>query len=160
MLILERLKFLLSYDRNTGEFFWIKPTRNKKKNAAAGFDRGKGYRSIEIDGRTYRSQRLVWFYEYGYWPINQIDHINGNRADNRIENLREATNSQNRANSKRQKNNQSGYKGVKRSGDKWMARIRKNRQLIYLGLFETAASAHAAYAAAAQELHGDFARPS
>jgi hypothetical protein len=97
----------------------------------------------------------------GFMPngrIQQIDHANGITSDNRLCNLRLATASQNHANSRRARNNTSGYKGVSRFRDKWRANVTKDNRKIFLGLFDAPEAAHAAYCAAATELHGEFAR--
>jgi hypothetical protein len=97
-------------------------------------------------------------YVFGKWPDGYLDHANGDRADNRISNLRSATPSQNNANRRRARNNISGFKGVwfrQRTG-KWQAEIRKDGKSRHLGLFPTAADAHAAYCAAAREIHGAY----
>lgn len=90
----------------------------------------------------------------------QIDHINGNRADNRWLNLREADSCQNRQNMKRSSRNTSGFKGVSwhERGQKWMAQIACRGGREHLGLFDTIEAAYAAYCAAAKRLHGEFAR--
>jgi hypothetical protein len=88
----------------------------------------------------------------------EVDHIDGDGLNNRRSNLRLATHTDNMRNRRTQKNNQSGIKGVSRSRRSWIAQIRVNGKNRYLGTFPTAESAHAAYAAAAKELHGKFAR--
>jgi hypothetical protein len=104
----------------------------------------------------------VWMYKTGKMPSKMIDHINGNRADNRFENLREATNGQNRANSKT--NSKHGVKGVrltpwvKEGGRRWEARITVDRKTKHLGCFFTKEEAHKAYQDAAQKFHGAFAK--
>lgn len=119
-----------------------------------------GYRVIRINKILYKAHRLIWIYFNGDIDTAlQIDHINHIRSDNRIENLRLATRSQNGSNTTKQKNNTSGYKGVSWSKQykKWVAQIMKNKKLIYLGLFATPELAHAAYIAAAEKLHKEFA---
>ena len=97
---------------------------------------------------------------HGRWPRKGLDHINGRRDDNREENLREATQSENMANVPRAKNNKSGAKGVSwhAMGRKWQVHIQKSRKTYYLGLFNTLEEAAAAYREAAQRLHGVFAK--
>jgi len=97
---------------------------------------------------------------HGRWPRKGLDHINGRRDDNRAENLREATQSENMANVPRAKNNKSGAKGVSwhAMGRKWQVHIRKSRKTYCLGLFNTLEEAAAAYQEAAQRLHGVFAK--
>lgn len=96
----------------------------------------------------------------GVWPKGQIDHVNGNRLDNRICNLRDATHAENQRNSKRPKSNTSGIKGVywdKRS-KKWGAHIRFGNKMLNLGRFSEKEDAAAAYKLAALKYHGDFAK--
>ena len=100
----------------------------------------------------------------GEWPHNQIDHINLDKADNRWNNLRAATRTQNGANKPRMLTNRSGLKGVdwcrfRGGGGKWRAQIKANRKVRYLGLFDTAHQAALAYAITAEKQFGDFARP-
>ena len=90
-------------------------------------------------------------------PGEITDHIDGNKLNNRRANLRLATFAENTRNRALNKNNTSGYKGVKKSGDRWMARIKFNKQQIYLGTFDTPKEAHAAYCEAARKYHGEFA---
>ena len=153
---------ILRYEKQSGKFFWAKPRPRITVGSKAGYvKKNKGYRYIEIDGITYAAHRLAWFYVYGVWPRNQIDHVNGKRDDNRIENLREATQGQNRANSKH--NNKTGFKGV--SFKAWLkekpyqAQITVNKKVIYLGCYKTPQEANEAYKIAAIKLHGEFAKP-
>lgn len=155
------LKEILHYDPETGAFTWL-VTRGRMaiEGAPAGTTTKKGGRRIGIDGRYYHAHRLAWFYVYGNWPEDQIDHRDLDSGNNRITNLREATNSQNGANKRRSDKNQSGYKGVayKPVLGKWIAQIKHNTKVIHIGCFDDPALAHEAYAAKARELHGEFAR--
>ena len=158
----ERLHKLLRYDPETGQFIRIVAVSTQKAGTVAGrLCTVHGYCLISVDGRRYRAHRLAWLHAYGRWPQEHIDHINGDRADNRLENLREATGSQNSQNSKRPKHNTSGYKGVSwepRSG-KWLAHISVSGHLRRLGLFDDKATAAEAYAEAGRLYFGDFFRP-
>jgi hypothetical protein len=87
----------------------------------------------------------------------QVDHINGNGLDNRRENLRICTRSQNQHNRKKGQRNSSGFKGVSKKGNKWQANIGRDRKQIYLGIFDTPDAAHEAYVKAAKDIHGEFA---
>lgn len=107
-----------------------------------------------LDGATYRANRLAWLYTYGSLP-QFVDHEDNNPWNDRIENLREASRQQNRANSV--SSNILGLKGVYRHGNKFKARINYEGKLIYLGLFATKEEASAAYKAAATHLFGEFA---
>ena len=107
----------------------------------------------------YKAHRLAWLYMTGEWPTGFIDHINGNRADNRYANLRSASRTENLANSTVYRAGKDTPKGVRQvPGGKWTARIQKNNQPIFLGRFDTADAAAAAYRTAAVNLFGDFAR--
>ena len=136
------LTSILTYSPETGEFQWAAPRPKVKVGQKAGYlKKNKGYIYIEIDGKSYSAHRLAWFYVTGNMPIDQIDHINRNKSDNRFENLREATHGQNRANSK--STNKHGLKGVrllpwmKNAGKCWQAEITHNKKVIYLGCFAT-----------------------
>jgi hypothetical protein len=160
----ERLKELLSYDPATGEFRCIEARGNLKSGSVAGCvwanRAGHQYRHIKINRRAYGAHRLAWLYVHGRWPPAHIDHVDGNGLNNSIANLREATHAENQHNRGAKANNTSGFKGVcwaKRSG-KWVATITVGRRQRHLGFFDDPAEAHAAYCAAAGEMHGEFAR--
>lgn len=154
----ERLKELLSYDPLTGGFLWLRSRCGRVGHHAGG---QRPYSTIKIDGKSYLSHRLAWLYAHGSPPADKdIDHINGDPSDNRIANLRLASHSQNLANQKINKNNSTGFKGVIPSRKRFRARIRINRTVINLGVFDTPEAAHAEYFAKAQELYGQFARAS
>jgi len=126
----------------------------------AGSMMSHGYRRICIDNRVYLAHRLAWLYMTGEWPKHQIDHINGNKNDNRHVNLREATNSENMRNTGKRSDNSSGFKGVYWNSEKmrWSAQISYNGRHKSLGTFDTAEEAHVAYRSASEKLHGQFAR--
>lgn len=119
-----------------------------------------GYRSISIDDRDYLAHRLAWLYVHGKWPPHQLDHINMDRADNRMCNLRQADNAENNCNRPLQSNNTSGFKGVSfhKQTRKWKASLKVRGKDIHLGLFDEAEAAAAAYRLAAQKHFGEFAR--
>lgn len=153
----EYLREILNYNWKTGIFRWAKPRPKIRVGAVAGHKHHKGHIEIEIDGRSYMAHRLAWLYIYSQWPRHQIDHKNLNRSDNRIKNLREATNGQNCAN--RRAFGRSGLKGASLHKNwKWHASITHNKKCISLGYYDTAEEAHAVYVAKAKELHGEFAR--
>lgn len=156
----ERLRSLISYDPDTGNFIWLVAHRGIVVGSEAGsLDRDGGYIQIGVDHRLYRAHRLAWLYMTGDWPI-EVDHKNGNRADNRWDNLREATRSQNNANGKRRADNTSGHKGISwdsRRG-RWHAYININSKRRNLGCFREIESAIAARASAETSIFGEFAR--
>jgi hypothetical protein len=158
MITHERLLEVLRYEPETGHFFWTDLAPWKVAGKKAGTLSGYGYTIIFIDRVRYRAARLAWFYMKGEWPTHVIDHENLIRSDDRWENLRPATISQNGGNSRVRSRNLCGLKGVTAHRNKWVARIMRDGKALHLGLFETAEEAHRAYAAKAAELFGDFAR--
>lgn len=155
-----RLLELLSYEPETGQFYWrVRRGPNADAGSLAGRLGDDGYRKICIDRQTYRAGRLAWFYVNGTWPLNDIDHIDGDCLNDRIANLRPATHSQNQANRGPQANNTSGFKGVCRwRGNRWQAGVGYQGKRIYIGIFDSPEAAHAAYVAKYSELFGPFAR--
>jgi len=157
---LQKLNELLSFDPNTGKFTRLQSVGNAKAGDMAGSIRPDGYYELSICGKTYLSHRIAWAMFYGEPPSESIDHINTDRSDNRIENLRLASKSQNGQNRGPNKNNKSGIKGVcwdTRVG-KWLASITINRKQIHLGHFKDKDIAASAYLNAAALHHRDFGR--
>lgn len=158
----ERLRALLDYSPKEGTFRWLAKKGNRATpGKLAGSISVYGYRIIRIDQRDYRAARLAWLYTHGVWPAALVDHINCVRSDDRIENLREATYAQNNANSKpRSRRKTAAPKGVSyhKAGRCWTAHIAANGVSEHLGSFQSIDMAAAAYAAAAERLHGNFTR--
>lgn len=150
---------VLRYDPTSGEFRW-KETRNGfcKKGSIAGILHKKGYIDIQVFGQTLKAHRLAWLYVYGQWPDDQLDHVNGNRSDNRICNIRQATNAENQWNSGIRKDSTTGVRGVKRQGEKFIVRIQKNKKRTFLGSFDCLSDAAYARKQAEKELFGKFLR--
>lgn len=119
--------------------------------------RGNGYSGIMFEGRAVYAHRLAFFLMTGKWPLQQVDHINGDKKDNRWINLREASASQNKANENRRSTNTSGLKGVSwhKKAEKWRAYIGATGE--HLGLFDCRAAAHFAYLVEADKRYGAFA---
>jgi len=160
MLTQEYLKSILHYDPETGIFTWLKCRNKNLVGSKAGYicsSRGHGYVKIRIKSKQYLAHRLAFLYMGGKIP-QTIDHINQDRADNRWCNLRECTRSQNGANQKSyRKNNTSGYRGVHlHPCGKYMSRMCNNGRRYYLGLFDNPEAAHEAYKKAHSELFGEF----
>lgn len=160
---MERLKQRVSYDPETGVFIWRETLGGKCREGwpagRLGTGKAAGYMRITIDGCEYKAHRLAWFYMTGEWPKDQIDHINGNPSDNRWSNLREATQSQNKANTRAYRNSKSGIVGVcwSASNRKWNASINKDGKRIHLGRYHDLATAISVRQAKAKELFGELA---
>jgi len=162
---------LLDYCPDTGVFIWKHRTgdehgdrvfnRRFAGKRAGCLDGRSHYRYIRMRGwGIYSEHRLAWLIERGEWPREEIDHADGNAANNRIANLREASRGENGSNRGVQKNSRSGRKGVYWCPDRglWAAEIRVAGTRKHLGRFPTMDQAAAAYATAAAALHGEFAR--
>lgn len=153
------IRSLLEYDPFTGEFYWLKSGHGISAGDLAGSVYANGYRYIQIYSEDYRASRLAWFFVTGEDPIEFIDHKNKVRDDNRFNNLRKATNSQNQANTGPKSTNTSGFKGVsyQLSRGKWIAMITVDGKAKNLGRYATRAEAARAYSRAAIEAWGEFA---
>lgn len=159
MLTQERLKELVTYFPTTGEMTWNVDRSRNKAGSRVGHRTQKGYVLVGIDKKLYLRHRLAWLYVNGVWPTAFIDHVNGIKGDDRLENLREAEHSQNIANSKRHTDNKSGVKGVHfhpQTG-KWRVQL-GGKATRHVGLFESKAEAADAYEKAARERWGKYAR--
>jgi hypothetical protein len=161
-LTVDLLNHLFEYDKETGNLIWkIKPSsrgHHVKAGDIAGTLKSHGYLCVGINYNSYRAHRLIFLMHKGYLP-KTIDHINGDKLDNRIENLRAATVGQNQHNRKTNANNTSGYKGVgwNKALKKWTARITLERKTINLGYFANVEEAAEVVRKAREELHGSFA---
>ena len=156
MLTQERLHELLTYDFLTGEWTWAKTYSSRAvKGNKAGCVNSQGYNVIRIDGKLYRAARLAWFYVYGLWPI-EIDHDNTITADDRWNNIFEATSQQNKQNRSVRYDNMLGAKGITQlpSGN-YNAKIKHNYVSINLGTFQTLREAIDAREAAEAEYHSE-----
>lgn len=161
---------LISYDPDTGLFRMRKATRIRPVGRVMNNNRLKIERggrkvrstSINIFGfKATRAGRIAWFYMTGEWPTAEIDHRDNDGWNQKWDNLREASRSQNQANTRRYKSNTSGKKCVFPSGRRikpWRVQIQKDKRRISIGCFETKEAAHAAYVLAAARLHSDFSR--
>lgn len=148
-----RLKELLHYNPETGVF-----TRLVSLNFAvkvgdvAGSLMKKGYWAIGVDKTKHKAHRLAWLYVHGVWPKDQVDHINGVKTDNRIENLREATNAENSQNVRPWKGRKM-FGHQRKDNGKWAVAINTGADRRHIGLFDTQEQAHTAYLAAKAKYH-------
>ena len=156
-LSMQRLWELFHY--TDGKLYRKAPVRGAKRGSLLNCKTQDNYLEAGVDGKNIRVHRIIYFMFYGYLP-RVVDHINGNTLDNRIENLRAATHSQNSWNAKISKRNKSGVKGVSwhKTASKWVAHIGIKRKLVYLGLHESLQQAEQAVKQARLNLHGEFAR--
>mgnify|MGYP000739870310 CR=1 FL=1 len=153
----EMLREILDYCPLTGDFRWKISRGGVRVGSIAGCQTPRGYRQIGISGAYHLSHRLAWKIMTGSDPVEQIDHINNDRADNRFANLRAATASQ-------QRMNQTGFGSSKflgvnwhRAAQKWQASIKVDSKARHLGYFVCELEAARAYDAAAEKHHGEFA---
>jgi hypothetical protein len=146
------LKEILRYDPDSGLFYW-KVSLNKKikRDEVAGCLHSSGYIYIAIYKKLYLAHRLAYIYMTGKWPIKQIDHINGNRSDNRFINLRDSSNSENHQNRKNTAILMGAHWVAKEK--KYVSSITVNYHKIHLGTFSTAKDAHMAYCKAKKKYH-------
>ena len=158
ILTAQRLKEVLHYDADTGQFTRcpVKGRRSHERVGTISKKKHLAYLRARLDNKNYFAHRLAWLYVHGEWPNGQIDHINGDKVDNRISNLRVATPAQNAQNlRKARSNSKSGLIGTIWYGkkNKWRACIRVEGKIKHLGYFEQAEQAHAVYIEAKRTLH-------
>lgn len=147
-----RLREVLAYNFETGAFVWRRQLSGRRQaGVEAGFTKQDGYRRISIDCHNYPAHWLAWLYVHGQWPEICLDHINGDRADNRIANLRLATDSQNAQNQALARNRYAPGVSLTRGG--FIAQIRVDGKRRYLGCFRTADEASQVYLKAKKKLH-------
>lgn len=161
MITQDRLKSLLAYNEESGVFTWKNPTSNRVRHGdIAGSRTLNGYLSIRLDKKSYLCHRLAWLYVHGEFPCALIDHINANKQDNRICNLRDATYHENGYNSKKKVFNTSGFKGVSFAARerKFLAQCIVAGKHHFIGYFETAELAARAYGEFSAKNHGEFSR--
>lgn len=153
----DRFSEYLSYDPETGDIRWIKrPGRRGRVGSVAGNTDSKGYRRISFMGRSFGGHRVALLLTKGEWPREEIDHVNGDRSDNRLCNLREADRSMNGQNIRKpMRTGASGYLGVSfhKNNRRWVASIKVARKTIFLGQFGSPEEAHACYIEAKRRLH-------
>lgn len=157
----DRLREAFSYDPETGAITLRADRSGSPRSAGetALSAHGDGYSLVYVGGRSFYAHRIAWALGHGAWPVGYIDHVNGDRADNRLANLRETTKRGNAENMRHAyKNNRTGMLGVNHRPDykglkKYRARIRVDGRLIHLGDYYTAEDAHGAYLEAKRRMH-------
>lgn len=155
----DRINSLFKYSE--GVLYWKEGVSNITSGTAAGSPNGKGHLAVQVSGKLYRVHNLIWIMHNDEIPEGcVIDHIDNNCKNNRIENLRVATLSQNNFNSNKRRASTSKYKGVhwNKQSNSWRASIRANGKALYIGNFKTEEEAHEAWCAVAKNLHGEFFR--
>ena len=147
-----RLRELFTYDKKRGVLKWKK---QRAYTVPVGADAGHldhtGYMHVTIDRGHFLNHRIIWKWHTGKEPAGNIDHINRDKADNRIENLRDVPHFVNMGNYPKPRNNTSGFLGVSKSKNKWVAQIRTNNKNRTIGLFNTPQEAGLAYQKARKE---------
>lgn len=139
----------------TGELRWLHSRKQVKAGDIAGGFNTAGYRVLSYSGHQYKIHRIIYAYYTGRWP-KLIDHINGDRSDNRIENLREATHQLNSTNTNKVRG-KIPYRGVSQADGKYVASVQCKGTRHFLGRFDTAEKAHDAYLSRRKELNPDLA---
>lgn len=154
--VLQAIKRNLHYDSIAGIFTWIISNSNRVNvGDVAGYTTNDGYVQIRVNRKLYMAHRLAFLYMTGGFPIEEIDHINGLRNDNRWINIREATRLENCQNTPIQKNNTSGFTGVvwDKKNKNWMSRITVNGKTINIGRFDNPHDAYKSYLSKKSEVH-------
>ena len=152
--LIKQMREALRYEPTTGVVKWSACGPKKMANKTAGNKRKDGYSDIKFQNKAYLKHRIIWALVYGRLPATFLDHINGNRSDNRIVNLREVTKTSNNQNQRRpHKNNKIGLLGVSKNLHRWSARIQISGTQIFLGNFDTPELAHEAYLIAKRKHH-------
>lgn len=150
----DELAELLEYDPDTGVFTWKVNRGGCKAGDIAGSDHNRGYWQIRVKGCRYLAHRLAFLLMTGAMPAGDVDHINGNRADNRWCNLRDVSRTLNNQNQRRaQKDNETGLLGVSPHRGRFKAQIRVNGKVRNLGLFDSPEVAHKVYLAHKRLMH-------
>lgn len=154
----EELLRAMTYNPQTGIFSWNKSRRGIRDKNNAGCVTKRGYVNIYINNKKYLAHRLAWFYVHGEWPAEQIDHINGRKDDNSIDNLRLANGCENQLNRRKDCRNTSGIKGVcwHKNNKKWQAQTSVNGKEYYLGQYTNIKDAERAVIDFRNKHHKEF----
>jgi len=151
----EDLRQILDYDPNTGVFMWrTRPAKCIHVGDVAGAKDKRGYITIGIRGKVYKAHRLAWLHTHGEWPSDLMDHMDGNKSNNRLSNLRVTDASGNTENIRKpNRRNKSGFLGVIRFQNKWRASITIRKKTHWIGDFDTPEEAHQAYLNVKRQVH-------
>ena len=151
----EYLRRMILYNPETGDLVWKeRPAMRIKAGTLAGNINSGGYLSVQVKGKKRPAHRIAWFLYYGTWPKNDIDHINGIKTDNRIVNLRDVASVVNFQNQRKpRKNNKSGFLGVSKKGNRWVAQIQVDGRRTHLGSFEKPEDAYASFLEARRKFY-------
>jgi hypothetical protein len=157
MVRLQRANELLIYSPVTGDLRWRVGRAKVKAGSIAGSIKSDGYRAVTIDYREYRAHRIAWLLVTGEWPTYEIDHIDGQRANNAWHNLRDVPHLLNQQNRRKAfANNPTGRLGVSKIGKRFLAQIQISGRSTYIGTFDTADEAHASYVQAKRVHHAGW----
>jgi len=150
-----RLRELLHYDAESGVFSWLGVApHSRRKPGSSPPTNAKGYCILRVDGEKHLAHRLAYLYAHGRWPDGHVDHINGNKRDNRIDNLRAVTCSLNNQNIRQaRRHSKTGILGVRKEGNGFTARLKVGGKSLHIGSFPTAEQAYTAYVQAKRRLH-------
>jgi hypothetical protein len=156
MITQKRLRELLSYDPETGVMLW-RVSRGKAKAGQIAGNPTRGYLQLMVDGHATFVHRFIWLYVHGKWPDGNIDHIDGDRSNNRLVNLRDVSQAINIQNERKPRsNNKSGFLGVSANRGLWKAEISITGKTKFLGRFKTPEEAHQVYVEHKRKLHPGF----
>lgn len=153
----DQVRSLFNYDALTGDFSWkTLPRNSKSKKLIVGIKESLGYLRVKILGKKYTLHRVIWLWVYGSWPDEEVDHVNGIRDDNRLDNLRQSNRTMNNQNRHyAHSNNKLGLMGVywNKQSSLYRASIQVNNHKIHLGSFRDPHQAHEAYLDAKRQIH-------
>ena len=147
------LQKVLRYEPDTGLLYWTADASKAVRGKQAG-TLNRGYIVVMYKSKFYKAHRVAWLLTHGHWPAHSIDHINGIKSDNRLENLRDVDDTLNQQNRHRARvDSKSGLMGASPYRNRWKSQIRVNGEVRYLGVFDTPELAHLAYVQAKQQHH-------
>lgn len=150
----EQIQDLLEFNPDTGGLTWRASRGRVRAGTAAGTLDARGYVMVQALGRKFQAHRLAWLLSTGAWPTGEIDHRDGNRANNRLDNLRDVSHLVNLQNQRKaHANSASGFLGVSASRGRWLVQIRAAGKRLHIGRFDSPEEANAAYLDAKREIH-------